>query len=364
MRENKLWKTIYFSCAALALLLALQGGRFTLRAAAWDVRDLTGVKLTEAQTSPLDLEEIRAVFSAAIRQGEYEIVFMAPESYTMEQITQQLSKAALEQKRLYTGKCTYRKQADAGLSHYTFWLDEDSLPQVEPLKDTKAAYRAALEALQHCDYTTRFYSEKSYYAIFYLMLQQHPEYNYETVVWKNDNGTYGYRRSSELTKREQDAKMLAAEQKAEAFVKDSLRSSMTTTQKLKAIHDHLVTLCRYDRSLENVNGYEDSLTAYGALVKKKAVCQGYTAAFNLIGQKAGIDSIAVCGTAGGEKHTWNYVKVVSGGRYIDCTWDDTLQTGSGICYDYFMVSKSVMKKSHAWDEKKYTRKHLSYCKYL
>lgn len=316
------------------------------------------------QAAPYSLAEIREEFETAIANGQMEISFTASENDTLEQIQEQLTKAALEQKRLYTGKSRYRRQADGGIVKYTFWITEDSLLDVEPVKDTKEAYRKALAALKDCDYTTRFYSDPSCYAIFYLMLQQHPEYNYNTVVWKNKNGTYGYRRSSELTEAEQDAKMRAADRKAEEFVKNRLKKGMTTTQKLKAIHDYLIGLCSYDQGLKAGNGYEDSYTAYGALVKKKAVCQGYTGAFNLIAQKAGIASIAVCGTAGGEDHTWNFVKTGRSGTYIDCTWDDTLQTGDGICYDYFNVAKSVIARNHKWEQKKYTLKHLAYCDYL
>lgn len=319
---------------------------------------------TIAHAASLDLEGICGRFEEAIAAEENPIRFVTSENYTLEQIVQQLSKAALKQKMLYTGKCRYQKQALEGQIDYTFWLTDGSLIEVEPLNNTKAAYRAALRALRGCDYTTRFYSDTSYYAIFYLMLQQHPEYNYNTVVWKNTNGTYGYRRSSELTESEQDAKMRAADRAAEAFAKSGLKKGMTSTQKLKAIHDYVASLCSYDRNPMDKNGYEDSYTAYGALVKKKAVCQGYTGAFNLIAQKAGIPSIAVCGTANRETHTWNYVKVGKSGRYIDCTWDDTLRPDSGICYDYFNVKKPVIARDHVWDGKKYTLKHLAYCKYL
>lgn len=323
-----------------------------------------GAVAAQAAAVPCHLEEIQEEFENAIQNGQTEISFAASENYTLEQIQQQLSKAALEQKYLYTGKTRYRKQTNGGIAEYTFWITQDSFIEIEPVKNTKEAYRKALTALRDCDYTTRFYSDPSCYAIFYLMLQQHPEYNYNTVVWKNKNGTYGYRRSSELTEAEQNAKMRAADRKAEEFVKNRLKQGMSTMQKLQAIHDYLIKQCSYDKTCKDSSGYEDSYTAYGALVKKKAVCQGYTGAFNLIAQKAGIASIAVCGTAGGEDHSWNFVKAGRGGAYIDCTWDDTLQTGDGICYDYFNVSKSVIARNHRWEQKKYALKHLDYCKYL
>ena len=200
---------------------------------------------------------------------------------------------------------------------YIFFLTKDSLLEVTRLQSTQAAYKAALQALQSSDYTTSFYSDTSYYPIFYLMLQQHPEYNYNTYVWKKGNGTYGYRRSSELTRSEQESKMRQADKKAEAFVKNKLNNTMTDVQKLKAIHDYIIRQCRYDYGQEDTDGYEDSYTAYGALVRNKAVCQGYTAAFNLVASKAGFYAIAVCGLANRSSHTWNYVRIGNKSRYIE-----------------------------------------------
>lgn len=325
---------------------------------------LIAVHSTPVQAASLDLSEICQEFEAAIQNDETQVAFTASANYTLEQLLQQLSKAAQNQNLLFTGAYSYQKQQLGEEVNYTFLLTESSLVKVKFLKNEAAAYKAALTALKDSDYTTKFHSGTSYYSIFLLMLQQHPEYNYDTMVWKSSNGTYGYRRSRELTESEQDSKMRAADKKAAAFVKNKLKKSMTTAQKLKAVHDYLIRLCSYDYGLKDMNGYEDSLTAYGALVKKKAVCQGYTGAFNLIAQKAGIYSIAVCGTVSSGSHTWNYVKAGSSYRYIDCTWDETLQTGKNICYDYFNVKKAAVAGNHVWDVKKFASKYFKYCKYL
>lgn len=319
---------------------------------------------TTVSAAVLDLPQVCREFELAIENGQTQIIFTTSADYTLQQLQQQLSQAAQNEGMLYTGRCTYQKQVTGGQVSYTFFLTEDSLLKVKRIETKAAAYKAALQALQNSDYTTRFYSDTSYYSIFYLMLQQHPEYNYNTYVWKKGNGTYGYRRSSELTKSEQDKKMRQADQKAAAFVKNKLNDQMTAAQKLKAIHDYIIRQCRYDYGQADTDGYEDSYTAYGALVQKKAVCQGYTAAFNLLAAKAGFDSIAVCGLANRSSHTWNYVRLGNRSRYVDCTWDKTLQQGDGICYSYFNVSKEVMQRSHAWDPGKFSAKYLKYCRYL
>ncbi len=312
----------------------------------------------------LGLSEICREFETAIQNKEKQAVFTTSSDYTLNQLLNQLSKAALNQEKLYTGGCTYQVQAaDDGLT-YTFWLDEQSFQKVKCLKSQAAAYKAALKALQDNDCSTKFYSKKSYYSIFMLMLQQHPEYNYNTLVWENSNGTYGYRISSELTRSELNAKRRAADKKADAFVKNKLKKGMTTTQKIKTIHDYVIGVCSYDYSLTKITGYEDSSTAYGALVKKKAVCQGYTAAFNLLALKSGIYSIGVCGSVPAGSHSWNYVRIGGKYRYVDCTWDETLQTGKNIRHDYLIVPKKLIDPHHTWDTKKFASKYVAYCKYL
>lgn len=242
--------------------------------------------------------------------------------------------------------------------------EEKPLAQVKYISSSKAAYKAALKALKDHDYATKFYSDKSYYSIFRLMLKQHPEYNYDTVVWKDKKGYYGYYISSELTDSELDAKWRAADKKANAIVKKKLKKSMTTEQKLRKIHDYLMKTCRYDYKLTEIDGYEDALTAYGVLVKKKGVCQGYTAAFSLLAQKAGVYSIAVCGKVSSGSHTWNYVRLGKKYLHIDCTWDKTLQKGKEIRHDYFAIPGSLIIQNHVWDSSKYTSKHVKYCKYI
>lgn len=312
----------------------------------------------------LQLSDICQLFESAIREGDGQVAFQAPADYSMEQLLAQISKAAKKQQMLFTGEYSYQKQVEGGQASYTFVLGPDAFVKVRRLKRKEDACKAALKALQDCDYKTKFYSETSFYPVFMLMLQQHPEYNYNTMVWKNSNGTYGYRRSAELTKSDQKRRMQAADQKAASFVKKYLAQGMTQAQKLRAIHDYLIGRCQYDYALEKVNGYEDSLTAYGALSKGRAVCQGYTAAFNLLARKAGIFSIAVCGAVPTGDHAWNYVSVDGKYRYVDVTWNKTLQTGPQIRYDYFLITKKLIAQNHTWNSKKYTRKHVSYCKYV
>lgn len=88
--------------------------------------------------------------------------------------------------------------------------------------------------------------------------------------------------------------------------------------------------------------------AYGALVDGKAVCDGYTKAFQYLLQRVGIQSFMVTGIGNGVKHAWNIVRI--DGKYynVDLTWDDQK---SDIIYTYFNITDEEIKSlSHILDK--------------
>lgn len=233
-------------------------------------------------------------------------------------------------------------------------------PKVEKkkvLKSKKEAAKAAAKALKSGEYDRYTYSGGPYDKVFRRLLLQHPEYNYDTSVWRNTDGTYGYKRSVFLTKEQQAAKMEEADKAASEAVRLCIRPWMSDQQKARAIHDYIIHNCEYGI-------IEDSFTAYGALVNRSAACKGYAAAFNLMAAKCGLQSMAVCGTSLGGDHAWNYVKLGNVYRYIDCTWDDTGILGNGVAYTYFNVTEEMMQKEHSWNQEEYSSDDLKYLKYF
>ena len=104
------------------------------------------------------------------------------------------------------------------------------------------------------------------------------------------------------------------------------------------LYDLLIDRVTYDRNTsaellqEGSPGQQLSHTAYGALATGKAVCDGYTYAFQLLCSYAGIPATTVIGTAqventaadnGQENHAWNLVRIGNEYYYCDPTWDDT-----------------------------------------
>ena len=128
-----------------------------------------------------------------------------------------------------------------------------------------------------------------------------------------------------------------------------IRTDMNEFERIEYIHDTINKMCIYG---ESDTGNQDS--AYGCLVEGKAVCEGYSKAFLLLCNYAGIDCTIVTGTAisdSGESasHMWNMVMVDGKWYHIDLTWDDpTLNPfdKNYVRYDFFNLTDSEISQTH------------------
>ena len=116
----------------------------------------------------------------------------------------------------------------------------------------------------------------------------------------------------------------------------------TAYDKVLYLHDYLIGAVEYVQS-------DDDQTAYGALIGGKAVCAGYTRAFQLLLNMAGIPCWKVDGNALNsqgqtEAHSWNVVWLEDKCYYFDPTWDDR---GTYKSHAYFGLSLEQISKDHA-----------------
>lgn len=101
-----------------------------------------------------------------------------------------------------------------------------------------------------------------------------------------------------------------------------ITEDMEDYEKALIIHDWLASHCEYDKE----NYYagtipKDSYTAYGALVKGVAVCQGYAEAYlYIMRDKLGIPGYLISSNA--MNHVWNIVEIEGKYYHVDVTWDD------------------------------------------
>jgi hypothetical protein len=122
--------------------------------------------------------------------------------------------------------------------------------------------------------------------------------------------------------------------------------SMSQSEKELAIHDWIVNNTQYDQSLSIYD-------PYNTLIKHTGVCEGYSLLAQKMFTVAGIKSIVVEGTAGGQSHAWNMVYIDGKWRHVDATWDDPVSFEDVLSHDYYNLTDSQISIDHSWDAPKY-----------
>ncbi len=168
---------------------------------------------------------------------------------------------------------------------------------------------------------------------------EYENFDYETGIW--------------LTYTMSGDKLVTAKKKFNTAV-DTISQSVpygTECEREEYIHNYIINNCDYDEEAaesEEVQGNEND--AYGVFVDGKAVCEGYSKAFQLLCNKANIDSVLLSGTADSDNHAWNGVKIGGDWYQIDVTWDDV----DDFIYDsheYFNLTDSLMYEDHTLSPK-------------
>lgn len=137
------------------------------------------------------------------------------------------------------------------------------------------------------------------------------------------------------------------------FLSDKIKTSMSELEKEKAVHDYLVLTATYDIDNYNNNTIPNiSTTAYGIIVNKTGVCEGYAKAMKLLLNKVGIESIFLSGDPY-MNHAWNLVKIDGSWYHTDVTWDDPVPDKGTVRYKYFNLDDASMLKDHSWEQASY-----------
>lgn len=114
------------------------------------------------------------------------------------------------------------------------------------------------------------------------------------------------------------------------------------------LHDWLCDHIQYDFSEDR-----SDQDIYGALVNGRCVCAGYSAAYEYLLRRAGVEAATVEGTAGVEEppepHAWTKLVLEGDVYYTDITWDDQEEHPNGHVYSWFAVTSAFMGKSHFVD---------------
>lgn len=120
----------------------------------------------------------------------------------------------------------------------------------------------------------------------------------------------------------------------------------TSYQQIKKIYAYICSHVTYDYDALN-DSTTGKYTAYNAMMKGTAVCQGYALLLYRMLREAGFSSRLIAGTStgSGENHAWNIVKFGDQYYYMDSTWDAGEQEDS---YDYFLKGTTDFAGHEAW----------------
>lgn len=120
-------------------------------------------------------------------------------------------------------------------------------------------------------------------------------------------------------------------------------TTLSETEKALLLHDRLALWNEYDCESPPAPA---SYSAYGALVRRVSVCQGYSFAYRDLLGRVGIDS----GYASSDalNHIWNVVYIDGAAYHVDVTWDDPVQDITGrVQHRYFLLSSDALYRTRA-----------------
>ena len=178
--------------------------------------------------------------------------------------------------------------------------------------------------------------------VYDLLLSDHPEVFWHGSSYSGSLRSDGYAAALRPTYVMTGAELEAAKAALEAEV-------VRLTADLTGKSDYEKSLLLHDRVAEKatylLEGHHQ--TSYGALVQGTAVCAGYSRAYQLLMQRAGIPIWYVAGKSispWGEEvsHAWNLVLLDGEWYYTDVTWDDQKYT----FYAYLNMNSEQLWEDH------------------
>lgn len=249
------------------------------------------------------------------------------------------------------GSAVYQTEWDKYSSNYiynnlnsteqTFW---DALDYVCALYLTGEDDAVSTSGMVLPDYTISYSSLSLERATDIFLM-----FNYSNPQYYFINGGYAYIESRGIlvptfyTEFQSGSKRSQATQVMKNTItswESTIASAGSTEQKAKAAHDLIAKKVQYDDNyLTNPeNPFHQS--AYSVFCDDHSVCAGYTKAFEMLMNGAGIDTIALLST----DHAWNMIKINDSWYHTDCTWDDMDgYSGYEMIYNFFNRSESVIR---------------------
>ncbi|WP_027626119.1 transglutaminase domain-containing protein [Clostridium lundense] len=140
--------------------------------------------------------------------------------------------------------------------------------------------------------------------------------------------------------------------KTNEIIKELIKPEMDEYEKEKAMHDYIVTHCRYDREGGCANTSitaAESHSAYGVLVNGLGTCDGYAEAMQYVMNQLSIECGKITSTKDGLNYDWNIIKINGRWYHLDVTADDVFDNdNSKIWHGYFNVTDEKMREKYKY----------------
>lgn len=150
--------------------------------------------------------------------------------------------------------------------------------------------------------------------------------------WRNDEGEDDWTYTLMITPRYYTKP--AQEETVDTDVREilselSFRPWTSDVEKVRAIHDYICSHVKYD-AIHQSSQYHLKSTAYAALERGTAACQGYSVLFYRLARECGLNCRIVTGIGDyegkSEFHAWNIVELDGLYYNVDTTWDSRLES--------------------------------------
>ena len=136
---------------------------------------------------------------------------------------------------------------------------------------------------------------------------------------------------------------------------NSITTSMSHREKIKKIHDEIIRNTQYDTSILDIDLSSSvkhpSFEAAGVFSFNTAVCSGYSRAFNVLAQDAGIPTLMVSSIS--MLHAWNLVYDGLSWKFIDTTFNDPIpDRADRVLYTYYLLDERqfLQDGKHTFDK--------------
>lgn len=167
----------------------------------------------------------------------------------------------------------------------------------------------------------------------------HPYNSFSSIIFTyNTKGEFDIK----VNKIYSEENIVKINEVVDKVIKENIVDTMTTTQKLKIIHDYIIDNTKYDiLKSKNINDMTyKSNTAIGVLLEGYGICSGYSDAMGIFLDKLGIDNYKISN----DTHIWNLVKVNNKWLHIDLTWDDPIYEQNLNRDTYFLITTAELEK--------------------